>query len=270
MNRVKVKLVGGLCNYIFQIAAAYAYSLKHNKQLVLTSNDSVVIHKHVSEYTDNILNKVSIVENISNNNFVVYKEAGFHYTEIPPINSDVLLDGYFQSEKYFLEYKNEIKDLFSYPENIFNDIVLKFKEKYELNILDDSINYCSMHVRRGDYLKSPNHHPSQDVSYYMKALKKMPKDSLCLIFSDDIKWCKENFPEIPGKFIFVEGNKDYEDLLLMSLCKNNIICNSTFSWWAAWLNKNENKIVIMPKNWFGIAYSNWNTKDLICNNWTIM
>ncbi len=130
-----------------------------------------------------------------------------------------------------------------------------------------SDNTCSIHVRRGDYLNSPNHHPVQNMNYYMKAIKQMPKDSIFLIFSDDISWCKANFPDVPEKFIFVEGNADYEDLLLMSLCKNNIMCNSTFSWWGAWLNKNPNKKVIAPSVWFGPAYANHNTEDLYCEGW---
>ena len=101
----------------------------------------------------------------------------------------------------------------------------------------------------------------------MKAIKQMPKDSLFLIFSDDIAWCKANFPDLPEKFVFIEGNADHEDLLLMSHCKNNIICNSTFSWWAAWLNSNPEKKVIAPSKWFGPAFENYNTDDLYCDGW---
>jgi 5'(3')-deoxyribonucleotidase len=97
-------------------------------------------------------------------------------------------------------------------------------------------------------------------------MKEMPKNSIFLIFSDDIEWCKENFPNISDKFIFIEGNKDYEDLYIMSKCKNNIISNSTFSWWGAWLNQNENKKVVAPLKWFGSSI-NHNTKDLYCDGW---
>ena len=137
----------------------------------------------------------------------------------------------------------------------------------ELKGLLENQNTCSIHVRRGDYLNSPNHHPTQNMNYYMKAIKKMPKDSVFLIFSDDINWCKQNFPDMPEKFKFIEGNKDYEDLYLMSACKNNIICNSTFSWWAAWLNSNESKVIMAPDTWFGPAYADWNTNDLYCEGW---
>ena len=101
----------------------------------------------------------------------------------------------------------------------------------------------------------------------MKAVKQMPKDSVFVIFSDDIPWCKANFPDIPEKFVFIEGNSDHEDLLLMSLCNNVIIANSTFSWFAAWLNNNANKKVIAPAKWFGDAYAHYDTTDLIPESW---
>ena len=89
-------------------------------------------------------------------------------------------------------------------------------------------------------------------------------DITYLIFSNDIEWCKKNF--IGNQFIFIEGEKDYIDLWLMSLCKNNIIANSSFSWWGAWLNTNSDKKVITPKNWFGPAI-NHSTQDLIPEKW---
>jgi hypothetical protein len=102
----------------------------------------------------------------------------------------------------------------------------------------------------------------------MKGVKKVGMDKKFLIFSDDIQWCKQNFPEMKN-FVYIEGQKDYEDFLLMSLCNHNIICNSSFSWWAAWINQNSNKIVIAPKKWFGPAYSHFDTKDLYCDGWIL-
>jgi hypothetical protein len=87
-----------------------------------------------------------------------------------------------------------------------------------------------------------------------------------LIFSDDINWCIENFDFIKNK-TFISGNSDFFDLYLMSMCNNNIIANSTFSWWAAWLNINKDKKVICPKIWFGINYSHFDTSDIYCIDW---
>lgn len=261
MNKITIRLIGGLGNYLFQIACAYSYSKKHNKELFLTEEDSLVIHKKLDTYKNNILNKVKFSKK-DNTIWKTYTEAGFNYTEIPFLEGDVLLASYFQSEKYFKDYTDEIKNLFSYPAEYKNKVVDKYK--YLL-----SQNTCSIHVRRGDYLASPNHHPVQNMNYYMKAIKQMPKDSIFLIFSDDIAWCKSNFPDLPEKFIFIEGNSDHEDLMLMSQCENSIICNSTFSWWGAWLNNNPDKKIISPiySRWFGSAYANYDTTDIIPDGW---
>lgn len=265
MNEISIKLQGGMGNYMFQIAATYAYALKYNKNAFFTINDAVLVHKNIRYYKDNIFKNVNLVDSKRMNNKVtIYNEPHFHYSEIPKIDGDIFLNGYFQSEKYFNEFSNEIKNLFA-PSNESLDTVCKIASNYNIDINSD--NTCSIHVRRGDYLKFPDHHPTQNLNYYLKAIKLMPKDSVFLIFSDDINWCKETFPNIDEKFKFINGNTDYEDLTLMSLCKNNIICNSTFSWWAAWLNKNENKKIIIPTNWFGPAYNNSNTDDLYCENW---
>lgn len=208
MNKVTTKLQGGIGNMLFQIAVAYAYSKKYNKELVLNKDNAIIVHKNIEHYKSNILKNIEFCNFINSSNH--YSETGFHHQEIPNYNSDVLLFGYFQSEKYFKDYEDEIRDLFmSYDINLSDDIK---------DLLDNE-NTCSIHIRRGDYLKSPNHHPTQSMNYYMKAIKQMPKDSVFLIFSDDINWCKQNFPDLPEKFKFIEGNKDYEDLYIMSHCQ---------------------------------------------------
>ncbi len=264
-SKVTVKLVGGLGNYMFQIACAYAYGLKHNKELILTTDDSVVIHKHISRYKDTIMSNVNMVPSINFGPHSVFNEPGFDYKEIPAIEGNVCLNGYFQSEKYFKEYSKEIKELFSYPKELpLEHDTSKLSHKYGYL---GAYTTCSIHVRRGDYLKSPDHHPEQTMNYYMKAIKQMPKDTVFIIFSDDIAWCKQNFPDLPEKFKFAEGNTDYEDLQLMMSANHNIITNSTFSWWAAWLNPNPDKKVVIPSTWFGPAYASYNTEDLYCENW---
>lgn len=257
MKETTIALAGGLGNFMFQIAAAYAYAKRYNRSVGFSAQQARGPHKGALEYEKNVLNGVDLW--FIPKNCRQIDEHVFHYTEIPNYPDDnVFLSGYFQSEKYFKDYEDEIRNLFmSYDINMSDDI----------KQLLSSENTCSIHVRRGDYLNSPNHHPTQSMNYYMKAIKQMPKDSVFLIFSDDIEWCKQNFPNLPEKFKFIEGNKDYEDLYLMSHCKNNIICNSTFSWWGAWLNKNKDKIVIAPSVWFGPAYSNNNTEDLYCEGW---
>lgn len=258
MNKVSSILMGGLGNCMFQVAATYAYGKKYNKSVGFNCSESRGVHQHVTTYDNNIFKDIDLYC-VANGPRRQFDENGYHYQEIPDFtNRDVLICGYFQSEKYFKDYEDDLREMFmSYDVEVSDEIQ---------DVLNNE-NTCSIHVRRGDYLNLPNHHPTQSMNYYMKAIKKMPKDSVFLIFSDDIEWCKSNFPNLPEKFKFIEGNKDYEDLYLMSACKNNIICNSTFSWWGAWLNKNSEKTVVAPNLWFGPAHANNDTKDLYCEGW---
>jgi len=259
MNEVSAILMGGLGNYMFQVAATYAYGKKHNKSVGFNCQESSGQHQHVTVYNDNIFKNIDLYHTPQGNGRIQINESGFHYNELKDSpDKNILLYGYFQTEKYFKEYEDEIR-------NLFTSYDVDIKEEIK-NILETK-HTCSIHVRRGDYLNSPDHHPTQNMNYYMKAIKQMPKDTVFLIFSDDIAWCKANFPDLPEKFVFIEGNKDYEDLYIMSHCNDNIICNSTFSWWAAWLNANPEKKVIAPSKWFGPAYENHNTNDLYCEGW---
>lgn len=258
MNEVSAILMGGVGNYMFQIAVAYAYGKRFNKHVGFNCSESIGQHQHVTTYDDNIFKDIKLYH-VPTGSRRQIDEHGFHYQEFTDIpGANILLQGYFQSEKYFKDCEEDIRrEFMSYDIDVSDEV----KE------LLDNENTCSIHVRRGDYLKFPDHHPTQSMNYYMKAIKKMPKDSVFLIFSDDIEWCKQNFPDMPEKFRFIEGNKDYEDLYLMSHCKNNIICNSTFSWWGAWLNGNSDKTVVAPSKWFGPALSGNDTNDLYCEGW---
>lgn len=257
MEIVSIELEGGLGNYLFQIAAAYSYSLTHNKKPILPKK-SFTVHKHISSYHNNILRNV--IFSSENVNSYIYKEPSFNFNQIPFVTGNLYMMGYFQSERYFNNYKEEIKQLFSYPE----EYVLKIKDKYS-DLL--KYNTCSIHVRRGDYVNSFKH-PTQDLIYYSKAIESLVlSETKFLVFSDDIEWCKKEFSKFNYDFIYIENNPDYEDLLLMSLCDNNIIANSTFSWWGAWLNKNNEKKVIAPIKWFGTGYNNFKTDDLYCEGW---
>jgi hypothetical protein len=152
------------------------------------------------------------------------------------------LDGYYQNERYFKEYRENILSLFSIDESTKNYLT----EKYSDISFD---NTCSIHVRRGNYVERQHFHPLQTVEYYKRAISIIGEKTLFLIFSDDIEWCKINLDFIENK-IFISGNLDYQDLYLMSMCNHNIIANSSFSWWGAWLNKHINKKVIYPSHWF--------------------
>jgi hypothetical protein len=251
---VTASLMGGLGNYMFQISTAFSLSLDNNDDCVFDVNDVFSPHKSVSSYEGNILRNVTFSNNVIST--TTYREPTFQYSPIP-YNTKLRLSGYFQSEKYFTHNRNHIISLFSIDGDSMDIITSKYG-----GLLSGTT--CSIHVRRGDYLKLPNQHPVCELGYYLESISLIGDGVDFLIFSDDIPWCKENFKG--DKFTFIDGNKDYIDMWLMSLCDHNIIANSSFSWWGAWLNTNSNKIIITPHKWFG-SYLPHNTKDLTPKKW---
>lgn len=258
---VSVNLLGGLGNYLFQVAAAVAYGLEHKYEVILNKDEAIQVHGNVEKYISNIFRGLNFGSyNIGE--VAVYQEPFFHYSDIPKLDNVRLL-GYYQSEKYFLKYRKEILELFSIDEESGEYI----DDKYS-HLLQNKT--CSVHVRRGDYLRLPNHHPVCSLEYYDGCIGEIKKergeDVKFMVFSDDLSWCRTNFTG--DEYVFMEGNDDYVDMWIMSLCDDNIIANSSFSWWGAWLNKHKNKIVFAPKKWFGSAIQH-NTKDLISPLWRL-
>ena len=260
MDIVSTKLMGGLGNYMFQISTAFAISLRDSKTLICETYDTQVPQKPVQTYENNLFRKIKFTSEYIPH--TPYGEPKFSFTEIPSIVGNIRLYGYFQSEKYFSKYRKEILELFDLNEKIQE----KIKDKYKKILLK---NPTSLHVRRGDYVWLNDYHTNQQPSYYQEAIKLIGDEEHYLIFSDDILWCEENLNFIKNK-TFVRDNLDYEDLFLMSFCSNHIIANSSFSWWGAWLNQNENKKVVAPKHWFGKSNSHLETTDLYCEKWHIL
>lgn len=189
------------------------------------------------------------------------------YVEPPKFNENVVVDGFFQSEKYFKKYRSDIKKIFQIK-SLYKEYLLN---KYKSIINDES---CVLHVRRGDYLTA-RELIVLDTEYYKRAVNSLGDNYTYVIFSDDIHWCKSNFDFIKKK-IFIEEGDNLLELYLMSFFKNHIIANSTFSWWGAWLSESSN--VYMPNpmnNWFSELYyrenyHNKNMSDLICENWRVI
>lgn len=265
MNYISTNHRGGIGNVLFKLAASISAAID-NKVDYLFSNefirdkDKAMVtfgHADYRVYYSNILRNVKFIDKLPTP-YVVYTEPNFHYDSIPYMEgTNLLLDGGFQSEKYFINNKDFIIDLFKIP----NHVEFQIKEA-----VPDINDFVAIHVRRGDYLQLPNHHPVQTEEYYRKAVERVGIDNKFLIFSDDLEGCKDVFDFIPTKYFYSTG-VDWSDLYMMSLCKDNIIANSSFSWWAAYLNANPNKKVIAPNKWFGSAYDHLNTKDLIPKSW---
>lgn len=246
------ELSGGIGNQLFQISATLSLAKKLNYKSVFDP----LIHflpyqgSNILKYKDNILRNI-----IFSRKLPIKKEfvqPGFNFTEINDIEPFTILKGSYQSEKYF--DKELILNTFSCSDFTKTELLKKY---------GDLSDVTSIHVRRGDYLKLYPYHIFVGEDYYTKAIEVIKADKY-FVFSDDLKWCKEFFK---GKEFDFISDEDYNELYLISLCNNNIIANSTFSWWGAWLNKNINKKVIAPLTWFGPGYSSWDISDLLPINW---
>ena len=194
-----------------------------------------------------------------------YHENKFGYnTETEALLDNVSLSGYFQTEKYFSEFRDLILSQF-----VFNSPYRDSAESYIQTIREknkDSV-IASIHIRRGDYTMFPDHHPPCSLDYYNAAKKELSAlndNIIYVIFSDDIEWCKKEFND--PSYVISDLNNPYTEMCAMSLCDHNIIANSSFSWWGAWLNKKSDKIVIAPSQWFGKLLIN-DTSDIYCKNW---
>jgi hypothetical protein len=262
---ISILLKGGLGNMLFQIAAGIAFAKKNNTDLELynleshfnyLNNEKIYQPKrnHSFEYLKLNQFKKFYKTDISSNAYKKIVNYPFEYIcNIPPDN--VIVEGFFQSEKYFIEERKNILSIFKPTIDIEKQL-----HKYNFR----NYNTTSIHVRRGDYLKFNNIHTVQNLEYYNQALKITESyTDKYIVFSDDVDWCKNNF--LGNNFIFVENEKDYIELYLMSYCNNNIISNSSFSWWGAWMNNNLNKIVIGPKNWF--SSNIYSDKDILPEKW---
>lgn len=277
---IVVKIMGGIGNQLFQYALGRNLAVKNNTDLKLDlssfKNNPTRIFalnafnirateatpKQIPYYKRDI-RKSKLRSRFSeyfNLCSPVYDESHFHFDEnVLNCKSPKYLFGYWQSERYFKEISSVIKA----------DLTLKKPTNKKVSAVANLIkkkNSISLHIRRGDYLNNQTH-PILSLDYYSKGLALLEpklKNPAIFIFSDDINWCKANL-NLNQEHYFVDGNKDWEDLYLISLCENHIIANSSFSWWGAWLSDFKDKIVIAPNNWF--TPNDYLTQDLVPKNW---
>lgn len=259
---ISCHITGGLGNQLFQIFTTISHALKHTTSFVFPRVKRDIHHRQNYWHVLTPLLQYTTEKPI---NLPIYKEQHFHYSPLPNMKT-MVMDGYFQSYKYFEDNFEQIFKLCGLDQKR-QECSEKYKYPY-----NDSV---SIHFRIGDYKKNPQYHPLTTDKYYINALKHVENDiSNVLYFSEQedenyvnerIKNFKTQFPSL--NFIQVPYNiEDWEQMLIMSLCKNNIIANSTFSWWGAYFNNNFNKIVIYPSKWFG-EIANLNTKDLCPPTW---
>jgi hypothetical protein len=203
-------------------------------------------------YRDNVLSKIIELPDLWKPKYT-YRESLPGYKAIP-YGKEMMIEGYFQSVKYFENHLEEVIDLFTDKETIEY-----LKRRYDFK---DSV---SIHVRRGDYCGVSTCRPLP-VSYYnisLSAIDSNFKVKNIYVFSDDMDWCRDNFED--KRMVYVMGQEDFLDFYMMSLCPYNIIANSTFSAWASILNKNK-EIVIAPEQWS----KELGTEDIYCKDWIVL
>jgi hypothetical protein len=287
-------LSGGLGNQMFQFAAAKALALKKSQELKLDISNyqnrqpgetireyelakvfagpfelatpadlkeilgwKFIFHQH--PFLRRILRKLPQIEQ----NWIV--EPDFSYwPDFFNLQPNCLLEGYWQSNRYFEDFSEDIKECFRFKMDSFSAPEI-------LESIENS-NSVSIHIRRGDYVTDKNtagFHGICDADYYLKAIemiKKKTTEPRFFVFSDDLGAARELLKDLKNVF-FVNANtadKSHFDMMLMSRCRHHIIANSTFSWWGAWLNDNHEKIVIAPERWFASGLPD---QDLVPKRW---
>lgn len=267
-----VRITGGVGNQMFQYAMKLKLDMLNgkNNRIDIRFYDDVNVHNGYELNSvfgidaelydgeiDSFSNEFSIlyklcfkfgIRFLKSKNRMTEIRIGFDKKVFNYKKNNDYIDGYWQSEDYFKDIEENVRNTFRFPQ---------FTEEKNINLVGQLQNYnsVSIHVRRGDYLGVSRFASLGNTLYYQKAIKYITehiKNPLFVVVSDDIRWCKENL-NLPQNSIYVDWNnkeKSYRDMQIMSNCKHNIIANSSFSWWGAWLNENANKIVIAPEHFF--------------------
>jgi hypothetical protein len=195
-----------------------------------------------------------------------FREAnfGFH-PRVVNFKGAAVLEGYWQSQRYFPDIRSLLLRELTLKDEFVTEGFLAVQQEMKM------AQSVAIHVRRGDYvhLAAVNRQFGTCTSeYYAEAIRFMKqkiKKPLFYVFSDELDWCRENLPFNGETVRFISGFQDYQDLLLISSCAHQIIANSSFSWWGAWLNTNPDKIVVAPKTWF--ANSDLDTRNVVPAAW---
>lgn len=248
--------IGGLGNMMFQIAALHAFAKDNSTQLSLLKID-----QRINELLNDKRWAVPHANDLrmffskfhQSQSAAKYLACDWGYNKLI-FQDETQYEGYFQSEKYFKHHRSEILDIFKIDDTLKQELDNKYQHLYDR---------CVIHVRRGDYLHQPNNHPVMGVEYYNKAFEMMG-DVKYVLFTQDTEWCHQNFQNIEYETVC---EKDYCEIYLMSRMQNFIICNSTFSWWGAFLGEKENSKIIAPKIWFGPNLSHLDDKDIVPERW---
>jgi len=284
------KIRGGLGNQLFEWAAGYALAKANNTEFLLdlsvydrNQTRQFQLDKFKLPYRKAIVEEIEAAKR-----FGIYRQPFYHYdTNFEKLPSGTFLRGYFCSEKYFLNARCEIRELVggSINEILFSEPQSHLLQKIRL------LETVSIHIRRGDYVSNVKYNDffgTCSLDYYREAVryieqKLLTENLLVIVFSDDLEWARENLT-LNNEVVYADVNSaehDHLDLLFMANCDHNIIANSTFSWWSAWINPNPSKVVVAPNKWFNTNYRKrqknawiqspyYNTRDLYPSNWKLL
>lgn len=258
---IYVRLSGRIGNYLFQIAAGATLAKRSGTAFkALIASDDVAIaadtnesmKSYISQFQATIFRNVDFVDSVPSN-VPVFSWYSLKYQPFPAVYGDLLIEGYFQSHLY-IDY-SLVKALFAMPDVIEQSLNSKYSEWINRP-------FVCINVRRGDFLKLPHRFTICSKSYFKKAMNLIGRDSLFVCVSDDIPWCKRH---IKGANIYyADKNKTIlEDLYVQTFAQHNIMSNSSFSWWGAFLNFHEGKTVYYPKPWFG-PHNSWQDTSNLC------
>lgn len=267
-----INLTGGLGNQMFQYAFGRYLALKNKTELKYHFTNALfntqrkfeldVFNIQATEAASEDLQKFGIIQNrvlnrllylfderygIQFNKHIITQRHPYTFnSSYLAIKDNSYIQGYFADEQYLKEIENIIRKEFTLKKK------LDERNKKILKQIQNTVS-VSIHVRRTDYITNKTNIPKFiGLDYYVNSIKKIKKlvsDPIFFVFSDDIPWCKKNLDKLSDNIRYINhntGKNSYKDLVLMGNCKHNIIANSSFSWWAGWLNNSKNKIVIKP------------------------
>ncbi len=275
MNNIGIVVSGGLGNQIFKIFATISYYIDNcNNYILYTTNDNGYRKYYWDTLFSNISHKVSEKIDITDKYVAPY----FQYKEIPVDDKDTLLEGYFQSYKYFEHNISKIRRIIGIDEKI-NNVLTKYPE-YSNN------KTISIHYRMGDYFNLKMFHPVQTPEYYIDAFKTLIEKGVDIYDYEILYFCEiydnetvNNYneqinnalKELYGKDLkykkISDDIPDWKQLLIMTSSKHYIIGNSTFSWFGAYLSSSTDPVICYPDNWFGPNYEGTITTDLFPKDW---
>jgi hypothetical protein len=254
------KISKGLANTTPRKFSLNVFDFNYEENNTLFSNDSLSIIGRCRRKIVKISPKIFKEKKI-------YNESSYSFDpNVFNLSSPFLLNGYWQSAKYFSEVSEKVSEIFGTPNNLSS----------QSNLMIDQIastDSICIHIRRGDYVTNPialKTHGLCSIDYYKEGIQSIAKDLSqphCYVFSDDIEWSKSNLlTSVPMTFVDFNGPAEaHQDLWLMAACKHFVIANSSLSWWGAYLGKHPGKKVVSPKNWFNDKALN--TNDLYLDSW---